>query len=192
MVTAIDAWTSLLSRVREEYPFGPCQIKLDADGRKHCLTGPAVITPTSVACFVAGRRHGYYADVYGTVLYYYRGVLVPTAFFTKRDSLTPEKILQHPNQEVRRVGMELYGYDNLRDYLKLIHSDPRTGAELFRMKIDDEDPLVLVKVLDSTELLSGSRKTYWLQVPPNMRTCQQAIAWTFSMSEGEYAPDVES
>nr|MDO8110691.1 hypothetical protein [Candidatus Sigynarchaeota archaeon] len=44
-----------------------------------------------------------------------------------------------------------------------------------------------MKVKDST-----SGKYYVLRVPPEMRTCREAIAWTFGLSVIEYEPDKQT
>jgi hypothetical protein len=55
-----------------------------------------------------------------------------------------------------------------------------------------EEPIVMVEVLNSTPEPDGSRKTYFLRVPPTMRTAREAVAWTFGMQGAGYAPAVES
>jgi hypothetical protein len=55
----------------------------------------------------------------------------------------------------------------------------------------DED-LVAVEVTNSTQEPDKSWKNYILRVPPTMRTCAQAVAWSFDLSESEYQPAVES
>ena len=37
----------------------------------------------------------------------------------------------------------------------------------------------------------GTRKRYFLAVPPTMKTARKAVAWTFGMSADEYKPEVE-
>jgi len=56
---------------------------------------------------------------------------------------------------------------------------------------DDED-LVIVEVTNTTPEPDGTARTYWLRVPPDMRTARQAVAWTFELDEGEYAPTVQT
>ena len=51
---------------------------------------------------------------------------------------------------------------------------------------------LLLKVVNSTPELDGSYKDYWLRVPHNMSTPKEAIAWTFGMTEKEYAPQHQS
>jgi hypothetical protein len=55
-----------------------------------------------------------------------------------------------------------------------------------------EEPILMVEVLNSTPEPDGSRKTYFLRVPPHMQTARQAVAWTFRMDQFTYAPAVES
>ncbi len=55
-----------------------------------------------------------------------------------------------------------------------------------------DEPIVMVEVLNSTPEPDGTRKTYFLRVPPTMRTAREAVAWTFDMDGAAYAPAVES
>jgi hypothetical protein len=50
----------------------------------------------------------------------------------------------------------------------------------------------MVEVANSTPEPDGSRHRYWLRVPPRVRTCQEAVAWTFGVREAEYRPLVET
>jgi len=47
---------------------------------------------------------------------------------------------------------------------------------------------VVVEVLNSTPEPDGSRKTYFLRVPPRTSTAHEAVAWTFGMDAAEYSP----
>jgi hypothetical protein len=51
---------------------------------------------------------------------------------------------------------------------------------------------VVVKVLNGTPEPDGTRKLYFLTVPPGTKTCKEAIAWTFGVDAKDYHPDVES
>lgn len=46
--------------------------------------------------------------------------------------------------------------------------------ELLRIPFGGEEPIMLVKVRDPS-----TGRFHILRVPPSMRTCRQAIAWTF-------------
>jgi hypothetical protein len=50
----------------------------------------------------------------------------------------------------------------------------------------------MVEVVNSTAEPDGSRKRYWLRVPPEMQTAREAVAWTFGLSEREYDPTTET
>jgi hypothetical protein len=51
----------------------------------------------------------------------------------------------------------------------------------------NEEPIFLVKVKDPS-----LQVYYMLRVPPNVRTCKEAIAWTFGLSSEEYNPIMET
>ena len=50
----------------------------------------------------------------------------------------------------------------------------------------------MVEVVNSTPEPDGSRKTYFLRVPPTITTAREAVAWTFALGAGEYRPAVET
>jgi hypothetical protein len=55
-----------------------------------------------------------------------------------------------------------------------------------------DEPIMMVEVLNSTPEPDGSRKTYFLRVPPTMTTAREAVAWTFGLGTVEYRPAMES
>jgi len=85
-----------------------------------------------------------------------------------------------------------------------ILDEDELGQQLFHVDIatyDDGDsgddmgelePSAFVKVFNSTPEIDGSTKTYFLAVPPNMKTVKEAVAWTFYASEEEYQPQYET
>ncbi len=75
----------------------------------------------------------------------------------------------------------------------LLHED--AAGRLWRREFERErwiDPVVMVEVINSTPEPDGSRRTYFLRVPPGTRTATAAVAWTFGMRESEYAPAHET
>jgi hypothetical protein len=50
----------------------------------------------------------------------------------------------------------------------------------------------MVEVLNSTPEPDGTRKTYFLRVPPNLRTAREAVAWTFGLAGSQYRPERET
>lgn len=47
-------------------------------------------------------------------------------------------------------------------------------------------------VAETLAAKDGSRKDYWLRVPPAMRTAREAVAWTFGKDSKDYHPARET
>ncbi|MFF9323463.1 DUF6745 domain-containing protein [Streptomyces sp. NPDC014776] len=124
----------------------------------------------------------------GFALYAWRGMPVPAAFLAELAGLTPERIRTEENAELRRVMLEYYGYERyLADSgARPLHTDA-TGT-LWRIDLDGDEPVVMVEVLNSTPEPDGTRRTYWLRVPPQTRTAREGVAWTFGLHPDVYAP----
>jgi hypothetical protein len=54
--------------------------------------------------------------------------------------------------------------------------------------LSDDEPIVMVKLWNSTPEPDGSIKIYWLRVPPGIKTAREAVAWSFGKEEIEYQP----
>ena len=65
-------------------------------------------------------------------------------------------------------------------------------GKLWRVEFDDDEPLQMVEVVNSTAEPDGSYKTYFLRVPPRYRTAHGAVAWTFEIEKRGYAPQVQT
>jgi len=193
MASIRELWLHNLQTIRKEYPFGPLKLIKNPQGQLHCETGPAYISTTSCIWYLNGQRHGRYIDIWGTVLYYFRNVLIPKHYAEEPWNLEIEEIIKNPNAEVRCAGLEIYGWERLskEKLLKRINTDKETGAELYHGMFGDQ-PICLVKVINSTPDQDGKRKAYFLQVPPDTKTCKQAIAWTFRVDAKDYHPDLET
>jgi hypothetical protein len=213
-----EKWAKKISEIRGFFPFGPLEVKRDVEGNIHCDDGPAYISPTRVMWYESNKKHGMDVDIYGSISYHYEGIQIPKRYFTDPKSLTFEEIAAHPNAEVRYVGLKIFGYDNVREKCKILDYDEENGSELLMLgRSQEEDrelteeeerakaknpepespnlfdePLVLLKVINSTQEQDGTRKVYYLTVPPDMKTCKQAVAWTFGVEAEDYHPDQES
>jgi hypothetical protein len=74
----------------------------------------------------------------------------------------------------------------------IIHKDKKKNQILFQIKGIFGEPVSYVKVVNSTQEPDGTYKDYYLCVPPTVKTCQQAVAWTFRLEEQEYQPEQET
>ena len=189
-----DAWKARLDFFSTEYPFGPIQRVTNEEGNLHKDDGPAYITPTRITWYRNGRKHGLDADKWGSISYYYEGVRIPPHFYTKPESLSITEVLAHTNTEVRYVGIKIVGMDKVLESNRttVIHKDEQKNQILFQIKGIFEEPVSYVKVVNSTQEPDGTYKDYYLCVPPDMKTCQQAVAWTFRLEEQEYQPGQET
>lgn len=124
----------------------------------------------------------------GFALYAWRGMPVPADFLAELASLTPQRIREEENAELRRVMLEYYGYDRYltESGAEPVHRD-ETGI-LWRIALDGDEDVVMVEVVNSTPEPDGTHRTYWLRVPPATRTAKDGVAWTFGMDGAAYAP----
>jgi hypothetical protein len=127
----------------------------------------------------------------GSCLYAIHGVRVPGWIVTHPQDITIETIDKETNQEIRRVMVDRYGTARylIDSKAEEIHRDD--WGILYRKDMGSGDePLVMVKVVNSTPEPDGSRKDYFLRVPPDMTTAREAVAWTFDKNQDEYNPEV--
>lgn len=127
-----------------------------------------------------------YAD--GFELCAWRGMPVPRDFLDELTALTPGRIRDEENAELRRVMLEYYGYDRYLEEsgAKPVHRD-KTGV-LWRVELVGDEDVVMVEVVNSTPEPDGTSRTYWLRVPPTTRTAREGVAWTFGIGADTYEP----
>ena len=178
----LNGWATLAKNAFWLYPFEgvcfvcdrPSIIHQDAQSRLHCETDMAIS----------------FSDGWG--LYRWHGVEVPKAVILQPESITVDQIESEPNVEVRRVMLERYGQERylLDSGAQEIASDGY--GVLYRKSLPDDEPLVMVKVKNSTPEPDGSIRDYFLRVPPSIETAHAAVAWTFDMNVQDYYPKFES
>jgi hypothetical protein len=157
-------------------------LQLDEDGFLHALAGPACAYPD------------------GFAIYAIRGVRVPAYVVDRPHEITIAKIDDETNAESRRVMIDRYRLGEeisgaaafTRDAggERLDH-DARFGT-LWRRIVPDDEPIVILEVVNATPEKDGTRKHYWLRVPPTMTTAREAAAWTFNHAPEGYAPEIET
>ncbi|UQN05547.1 DUF6745 domain-containing protein [Deinococcus sp. QL22] len=115
------------------------------------------------------------------------GVPVDARFAFAPDTLTGHEVLNTRNAQRRRVLLDRIGLDRfLQDVGGLIlHRDRDAGGErqLVHVPFDNDEPLVAVLVRCPS---TGGR--YALRVPPHIRTCAAAVAWTAGLEPDDYQP----
>jgi hypothetical protein len=148
----------------------PLLVSRDDEDRLHSETGPAVC----------------YAD--GWTVCAVHGVRVPERVINRQYSV--DDITRETNAEVRRVMIDLYGVGRYLSAVgaHLVASDD--FGKLWRLDQVDDEPLVMVEVVNATAEPDGTFKDYFLRVPPDTRTPHEAVAWTFGMTEREYRETV--
>lgn len=157
----------------------PVAVSTDPRGRLHSETGPAIAWPD------------------GDTIWAWHGVAVPNWVVTDPDWISVDAIQREGNVEVRRVMVERMGWERVvgEGGAQKVHQDatgilwqlhpPRTAS--WR-----ERPAKVVEVVNSTPEPDGTRRHYFIRVPPELTTARQAVAWTFELGEVEYRPMIES
>ena len=157
-------------------------LQRDAQGRLHCLSGPAVAYPD------------------GWAIYAVHGVRVPEYIIERPSEIDIAKIDAQNNAEIRRVMIDRYRHGEeingagayLRDsHAKRIDHDEQFGT-LYRREIPGDEPIVMVEVVNRSPEPDGRFRHYMLRVPPDMTTAHEAVAWTFGKTPQTYRPMVES
>jgi hypothetical protein len=128
----------------------------------------------------------------GARYWFWRGVQVPQDVIERPGELSPDRIRHEENAEVRRVMIERFGIGRfLKDAgARLLDAD--SFGALYRLETPGREPLVVVRVTNATPEPDGTRREYFLQVPPTMSTARAAVAWTFGMTPEEYFPEYET
>jgi hypothetical protein len=152
----------------------PSELHRDEQGGLHSESGPAVL----------------YRDGWG--VWAIHGVRVSEQIVMRPESLTGGQIRDEPNAEVRRVMVERFGHERFirESGARLVQEDD--VGKLWRTEIDDDEPVVVVEVLNSTPEPDGSVRSYMLRVPPATRTAREGVAWTFDVPEDVYEPVVQT
>lgn len=190
----LDRFVSLV-QIRENisifFPFvdlvvcceNPVVLQRDERNRLHSAEGPALA----------------YRDGWG--IWAWHGIRVPKNVIEHPEEISIEEVGTEENAEIRRVMIERMGWERfIRDSrLRPINSDD--WGTLYRKELfGDPEPLVLVKVTNSTAEPDGSYKDYILRVhhelrplmegnvlgEPQKMTALNAIASTFGLRGDEY------
>lgn len=162
----------------------PREIHLNAADRLHNLRGPAIA----------------YRD--GWKIYCVNGVRVPEFVIEQPRKIRLSHINQEFNVEVRRVMIDRYhsrqdshligvgAYVRDSHARRVDHNEVK--GTLWHLPQSNDEPIMLLEVVNRTPEEDGSFKHYHLRVPPNIQTAAQASAWSFGLREDEYNPIKET
>lgn len=152
----------------------PQVLSIDTGGRLHNESGPAIK----------------FADE--STYYVWHGVNVESRIVEDPSSITLEEIESTTNTELRRVLIERFGQSRYlqESGAELVQEDE--WGSLYRRQFQWDEPLVMVRVINSTAEPDGTFKEYFLRVPPETTTAKEAVAWTFGLSTEEYELDQQT
>ena len=155
----------------------PTHLCRDEEHRLHSETGPALRYP----------------DGWG--IYAWHGIRVPAAVIEQPETITAETITTERNAEVRRAMIERIGWERYLTMSQATQVQADDYGALLELPglPDDDEPLRLVRVTNSTPEPDGQYKDYILRVPPTVTSAREAVAWTFGVERPEdYAPAVQT
>ena len=152
-------------------------------------SGCCVVLPRPSLAWEAGQIHRWDGEPavrwpFGSSTYLWRGVHMTARAAAARERVTARRIASWRNSERQRVAIERVGYERFLEQARaeLIAEDDY--GKLWRTDIRvDTEPLVIVEVANSTPERDGSRRRYFLRVPPRARTPREAVAWTFGFEQ---------
>jgi len=120
--------------------------------------------------------------------YWLNGVRIPKEYgIYDPEDWKAEWILTEKNAEVRRVLIQVIGYEKIMNKLgsQIINSSVDhngNNMEIRRVRNNvDVEPIHLLKVV-----CPSTGKTHVLRVPPNMTSCEEARRWTFFDLNSEF------
>jgi hypothetical protein len=149
----------------------PGLLELDERGRLHSANGMCI----------------QYRDGWG--FYAWHGVCVPAQVILHPEHLTREGWVNERNMEVRRAIQERLGPERFIALVGGTRIDRSPRGELVAVELgnDPEGVAHYVQVQDAS-----TQRQYYLRVPPNITSADEAVAWTFGLSGQEYQPAQET
>jgi len=146
----------------------PIELHRDDEGGLHHDSRPAVLYP----------------DGFG--VWAWHGVRVPAQVIEAPQALAADRVIKEHNVELRRVMMQRYGHRRLLHDAGAALLDESEWGKLWRLEVEDDEPLVMVEVVNATPEPDGSFRDYFLRVNPGCRSALDAVAWTFNQLPARY------
>jgi len=152
--------------------------------------------PEFLACDEQGRLHHEsgkaisFSD--GFNLFSWHGVTCTREFIERPEKITISMIEAQNNAELRRILIERFGASKyiLATNAQLI--DESQFGSLYVKQIPGDEPLTMLRVVNSTPEPDGTFREYFLRVPPDVKTAHDAVAWTFDLKAKQYNPARET
>ena len=147
----------------------PCLLRGDVEGRLHEARGPALRFGDGWSAFA------------------WKGVEIPAWLIEHKQAITLATIDAESNVQVRRCMIEIMTpqrYVALGGARKIAQDE--TGV-LWRKIWLNYDIWAAVEVINATPEPDGTHRHYFLQVPANIQSAREAVAWTYGMQPDEYS-----
>jgi hypothetical protein len=152
------------------------ELHFDAQRRLHCATGMAAK----------------FRDGWG--IHSWHGLRIPARLIDERDKITPLTIAAEENAELRRVALEIYGFDR---YLaecdaKVISKDELHGQprRLLEIKVGG-DTIRIIEVMNGSLEPDGTRRRFHLGAMPG-NTPQEVVAASYGINPKVYQEAVRT
>lgn len=149
----------------------PLEIHRNSRNQLHNPNGPAL---------------RYRGDCKVSNLYRVNGVTVPKSVIDR--NFSAKDIESEQNVEVRRVMIDFYGQEKFLQETNAeeVHTDE--FGTLYKKELIDDEPIMMVKVVNSTPEPDGTFKDYFIRVDPNayggIKTARAAVASTWRDNDG--------
>jgi hypothetical protein len=96
--------------------------------------------------------------------HYWHGVFVPERVIMQPETISVREIESERNAEIRRVMMERFGQQRFFAEAKFDEVQSDDWGTLLRKHLPGDDPILVVKLINSTEEPDGTFKNYFLRV----------------------------
>jgi len=143
-------------------------LKVDAAGRLHSADGPAIAYPD------------------GWTAHFWKGVRVPSWLIERPDLITSSAIDRELNRNIRRCMIDILTPERFIAMSGAVPVSVDDTGVLWR-KQWFRDAWAAVEVVNGTPESDGTRKRYFLQVPPDVHSAREAVAWTYGLTPQQYA-----
>jgi hypothetical protein len=144
-------------------------LKTNPQRRVHCATGPAL----------------HYPD--GSAFYFWKDVEVEKWLIEEPGKITVRAIEDEPDSRIRRCMIDIMTPARFVATGRPVRAAWDETGVLWRKSWTWGDTWAAVEVINGSPEIDGTNKHYFLQVPPDLRTAREAVAWTYGMSAAEYA-----